>query len=102
MIPQDVLELVEGSPDLDLPGIPACKHECEGSRFHSPRPMLVRPFAMPDAPGGMMYLCGTCADNVHLLLALLNQGEVPWSVRRYFGNIIRAVATVKSKEGDHV
>lgn len=96
MIPGEVLAHIEGSPALELPGVLTNAHECQGSKFHSPRPMVVHPFP---ALGEMIYLCGTCSDNVRLLLALQAQGEVPWTVKRCFGNLIRAVAA-PHEEGD--
>lgn len=101
MIPGEVLAHIEGSPRTEVPGVLASEHTCQGSKFHSPRPMVVHPVPMPHAPGGMIYLCGTCSDNVRLLLALQEQGPVPWTVQRCFGNLIRAVAAIKTKETDH-
>lgn len=98
MIPGPVLALIATSPGLELPGIAANEHECQGSKFHSPRPMVVHPFPMPQNPEEKIYLCGTCADNARLLLAFASQGEVPWTVKRCFGNLIRAVATAMNKE----
>lgn len=100
MIPGEVRALIEISPDLELPGILAHEHECQGSKFHSPRPMVVHSFPMPHTPGEKIYLCGTCADNVRLLLAFESQGTVPWTVKRCFGNLIRAVAAAMKKETD--
>lgn len=93
--------MIEESPHAELPGIPTREHECQGSKFHSPRPMVVHPFPMPHVPGEMIYLCGTCSDNVRLLLALESQGEVPWTVKRCFGNLVRAVVAASKKESDH-
>ena len=100
MIPGEVLAHIERSPLQELPGILADEHTCQGSKFHSPRPMVVHPFSMPHTPEGMIYLCGTCMDNVQLLLAIQAQGEVPWSVQRCFGNLTRSVAATM-KEQDH-
>lgn len=98
MISGEVLAQIEESPRAELPGITTDQHECQGSKFHSPRPMVVHPFPMPHAPGELIYLCGTCSDNVRLLLALQEQGEVPWRVKRCFGNLIRAVVANMIKE----
>jgi len=58
--------------------------------------MTVHPFRMrsSDNDDEIVYLCGTCADNVNVLLALLNghDGDVPWPVKRCFGNLVRNVA----------
>lgn len=98
MTPGEVLAHIEGSPHLELPGVVAGEHECQGSKFHSPRPMVVHPFPMPHTPGEKIYLCGTCSDNVRLLSAIQAQGEVPWKVKRCFGNLVRAVVAAMIKE----
>jgi hypothetical protein len=84
-----------------LPG--SDEHPCEGAKHHSPRPLftestwLVRKSWFADttllhAPDA--WLCGTCRDNLTLLLILLyaSDGKVDWPVRREFGNEIRALA----------
>lgn len=91
MIPGQVLDLIDQTPSIELPGEPTREHECQGAKFHSPRPMLVHPFKVDQRT---VYLCGTCADNVQVLLALLtaHEGDVPWVVKRCFGNLVRSVA----------
>lgn len=80
--------------------------ECEGARYHSPRPLMVNSIRLtsaswfPTAPRPVWldaptaWLCGTCEANISLLLQMLyaSQGEVSWSVRREFGNALRALA----------
>jgi hypothetical protein len=63
---------------------------CEGARFHSPQPLLLHKVKMPKRTA---HLCGTCADNLVVLQALLdaNDGDLAWPVRRDFGNQIRAL-----------
>lgn len=100
MIPGELLTHIENAPQGELPGTLASEHECQGSKFHSPRPMVLHPLPVPHSPGEMIYLCGTCRDNVRLLLELQKQGEVPWPVKRCFGNLVRYVAD-KMKEYDH-
>lgn len=88
-----------------LPGVD--DRECEGAAFHSPRPLFVRPtrlvleawwdadhphpsWAMaPDA-----WLCGTCRDNLAILLQMLHatDGALDWEIRREYGNLLRALA----------
>lgn len=96
MIPGLVLTYVKGTPDIELSGLTTEERECQGAKFHSPRPMIVHPFTWRRADGEdeIVYLCGTCTDNVQVLLALLKgrQGFVPWSVKRCFGNLVRSVA----------
>lgn len=96
VIPDEVLDLIEETPSIALPGIVTSEHECIGTKFHSPRPMTVRPFTLPRRGGRseIVYLCGTCTDNVQVLLALLKQrgGDVSWPVKRCFGSTVRGVA----------
>lgn len=91
MITREVLQLIQDAPRLALPGIPAHDHDCQGSKFHSPRPMIVHRLEMPHKPGEPLYLCGTCLDNVRLLTALEHATPIPWTARRCFGNTIRAL-----------
>jgi len=73
----------------------AREDECEGARFHSPNPLVLRDVPLaPDGVGARARLCATCADNLSVLKGLLRQadGDVAWPVRREFGNLIRALA----------
>jgi hypothetical protein len=98
VITREVLQLIQDTPTAALPGIPATHdHDCQGSKFHSPRPMIVHRVEMPQKPGEHIYLCGTCADNYALLTALEHAHPLPWPARRCFGNTIRAI----SQENDH-
>lgn len=78
---------------------------CEGAKFHSPRPLLVQEYVVTQVtlvacagvtPQGEQtaWLCGTCADNVRVALALLaaHGGALPWQALREFGNSVRAIA----------
>ena len=90
-----VIAEAPGAPwvEVDMMGVP-----CEGSKFHSPRPLLVRPYDLagddvPLAECDKVNLCGICEDNLALYLGILAayEGETPCSVRKDFGNIIRAL-----------
>ena len=82
-----------------LPGIFQDGVLCEGSEYHTPNPLLLHRYllsaeqdlAMTPDEGRGVLLCGTCADNVRVMLALLRSadGVLPWKVRREFGNTIR-------------
>lgn len=63
---------------------------CEGARFHSPTPLLLREVRVGKRKA---LLCGACADNFALLKALIKEydGNPPWEVRREFGNQMRAL-----------
>lgn len=75
--------------------------ECEGSKFHNPRPLSAAPIDLAfllELEGlealraqDVVYLCGTCRDNLSIYLAvrLSYDGQTPQAVRRDFGNIIR-------------
>lgn len=75
--------------------------DCEGSKHHSPSPLLIRPYYLStmvaEAVGtsttheeGLVYLCSTCRDNLTVYLSILYayDGATPQAVRRDFGNII--------------
>lgn len=78
--------------DAALPGRTTDQAACEGSKHHSPSPLLVREVQV--APGQQAWLCGTCEGNLSVLQHLLvaHDGALPWPVRRCFGNLIRALA----------
>lgn len=104
VIPGEVLALIGDTPGTELPGTTTDQHTCQGAKFHSPTPMLVRSLQLGDE---IVYLCGTCTDNVQVLASLLRdrQGDVSWPVRRCFGNLARGVAEAvyahSSKEQTH-
>lgn len=74
------------------------EHACEGSRFHSPNPLLVHEVDLVPWDGHekrhTAWLCGTCRGNLWVYQKLLYErhGEIPWEVQRSFGNGIRALA----------
>lgn len=78
--------------------------DCEGSRHHSPSPLLIRPYNLTAAMDTVLgqcsptesetvYLCSTCKDNLTVYLSVLYayDGAPPLAVKRDFGNIIRAL-----------
>lgn len=75
---------------------------CEGAKFHSPRPLFTTdvPLALPSWGPGVVgaapraTLCGTCRDNLNVLLQMLGatEGSLDWAIRREFGNDLRALA----------
>ena len=88
--------LDEAGVDVPREGWFSREVECSGARFHSPTPLVVRDvWLSPDGnKGASALLCGTCADNLSVLQDLLvkHDGDLPWPVRREFGNMIRALA----------
>lgn len=102
--PKEIAAAVGASP-YEF-GSLAIGRECAGSRFHSPTPLVLNQIVLNPAwvqtirPGDRYHgdhrtewLCSTCADNVHVYLRLLEstEGNVPWEVRREFGNMIRSL-----------
>jgi hypothetical protein len=65
---------------------------CQGAKFHSPRPLVVRAYETRD--GGVIHLCPVCKDNIDLYdyLIGLYHDELPWPIRREFGNVLREAA----------
>lgn len=104
-VPPNLLRLIAQVGGLNLPGVLAeAPTACEAAKHHSPRPLLVCEYevrrdglrlieAVEDVPG-TVWLCGTCAANVEVALALFasHGGALPWQARREFGNLVRAIA----------
>lgn len=96
--PKMLRDALEANPMVHFDGddyIETFQHTCEGARHHSPQPLLVyRTPLSPDDDLIVAWLCGTCRSNLHVLQHLIevNDGDVPWPVRREFGNILRALA----------
>lgn len=105
MAAEDVRAVLADAPHgslLTMPNAPAslvAANECEGSKFHNPRPMVAHPvnlasiFEPPEHIGqhDVVYLCGTCRDNLQAYLAVRDSydGQTPGATRRWFGNLIR-------------
>lgn len=90
--PRQVEAALEGTDIVSTFSAELSKDQpCEGAKFHSPVPLLVRPRPLPN--GETIFLCGTCGDTLTVFGQLLtqNEGELPWEVRREFGNRIRAI-----------
>lgn len=104
LLPVHTREVVT-SGTFVLPGTDA--EHCEGAEYHSPRPLFVRATPLvradwwPDndraavATAPTAHLCGTCRDNLDLLLQMIHaaDGLLDWRARREFGNKIRALAS---------
>lgn len=74
--------------------------ECEGAKFHSPRPLTTLPIVVGTR---VIQLCGTCRDNLTLFLHLWDANDgLPWNVLREFGNQLRIIAmlVINSREID--
>lgn len=73
--------------------------DCAGAMYHTPRPLvLIQCLLVPldwlgDIGGEKVWLCGTCRENLEVYQALLWEyhGELPWTLKREFGNMIRAL-----------
>lgn len=92
--PQRVREALAETDCSGLSGVPALDRVCTGAKFHSPTPLLLHEVRLGEGPEQTVWLCGTCCDNLSVLRHLLvqNDGDLPWAVRREFGNLIRAIA----------
>lgn len=103
-LPEHTREFLFREGTWHLPGEDTA---CEGAAFHSPRPLFVKDTRLvleewwgenPErefwvwAP--QAWLCGTCRDNLAILLQMLyaTNGELDWAIRREFGNALRAHA----------
>ena len=82
---------------------------CEGSKFHSPTPMVLHPYRLDSAvatsiygiaaeaivrgPGFYIQLCGICSENLteYVKMMYKNDGRPDWEDRRVFGNVIRSL-----------
>lgn len=99
-LPQHTEALLYASGSWRLPG--ADDAECEGSKYHTPTPMFTNAVRLvPEewdssisAFSPVVMLCGTCRDNLAMLQQIYaaRDGDVPWPVRREFGNLIQALA----------
>lgn len=104
MLPPNTSTLLYGGGDWSLPG--ADDQQCEGAKFHSPTPLFVHDVRLvpynwlhelhinPGVAPAAVWLCGTCKDNLAILQQIYKatNGDVPWPVRREFGNELRALA----------
>ncbi len=72
--------------------------KCEGSEFHSPRPLVVRSYPVcpwsPNDGHPTVTLCSVCGEKLTVYQALLadHAGHVPHTLSRDFGNAIRSIA----------
>lgn len=98
-LPANLSNLLVGN-DLPLPGdaVAGNGHQCQGAKYHSPSPLVVHRVSLVDKPvqsrsEHWVFLCGTCRDNLHVFQSILRMkdGDVPWPVRREFGNLVRAL-----------
>lgn len=105
-VPPTILSLIRKVNGLPLPGILAeSPVACEAAKHHSPRPLTVMEYrvhraglepiyTVADSSDDTAWLCGTCADNIRVAIALFaaHEGDLPWQARREFGNLARAIA----------
>lgn len=90
-VPKHVQAALAQTDPSVLSGTLAYDRECAGAKFHSPTPLLLHEV---DLGEDSVWLCGTCCSNLSVLRHLLDthEGDLPWTVRREFGNLIRAIA----------
>lgn len=97
--PKATAAAIQEADLTDLPGTLSMGLSCAGAKFHSPRPLVLHEVPLPG--GGTAYLCAVCRDNLRVLSNLVDfyNGNLPWRVRREFGNKIRSLVTA-SPEGN--
>lgn len=101
-VPPTMLALIHQVGGLQVQGVLADTQECEGSKYHTPSPLVLRPYTLSsfkkiemvptdDDDEKAIWLCGTCVANLNIFLSLMEatEGNMPWEVRREFGNLIR-------------
>jgi hypothetical protein len=99
MVPPIVEELLQRH-DPHRDSVNPDIHPCQGAKFHSPRPLKVHPCKLGN--NHLVYLCGTCLDNLNTYLFLNEaEGTLEWEVLRCFGNSLRSTGMIAlgSKKG---
>lgn len=96
--PRNIAGMLEKHPDLANGRIFSSKYTCQGSKFHSPTPLVVHRVIIKQK---VFFLCGTCQDNAELLVDLIQaeKNSVPWIVLREFGTQIRKLVCERTKNG---
>lgn len=86
----------------DRLGTLATEGSCSGAKFHSPRPLVLHEIILTD--GRRVLLCAVCRDNLRVLKILVDfhEGNLPWRIRREFGNGIRLLAAAYPEGNDDV
>ena len=92
-LPANLASVIEDAPLREGDYFASGDRHCEGAKFHSPSPLMLHDVRL-FKKGPVVLVCGTCRDNLAILTDLMedNDGELPWIVRREFGNLIRALA----------
>lgn len=93
--PENIALMFERLSPYTIDGkLNATAEMCVGAKYHSPTPLVVHevPLNPADPESEVVTLCGSCRDNlaIHQYLLERSDGELPWAVRREFGNLIRA------------
>lgn len=97
--PRAIAEALRDIDPSTLPGRPATDEPCEGAKFHSPTPLILHDVLLSN--GRVVSLCGCCRDNADVLAALIAKfaQDLEWTVRREFGNRLRALLIPKETDG---
>lgn len=96
----NIFEALAQVDRASLPGTPAsAQMACEGAKFHSPSPLLLHEVELPG--GRLVVLCGVCRDNLDVLRSLMIvKPTLPWTIRREFGNRLRALVPTEGTAVD--
>lgn len=67
--------------------------DCEGSRFHSPSPLLVEQVEQVDVGGRSVWLCRNCRSILRVSEHLQEHadGKLDWKVAKEFGTALRVL-----------
>ena len=91
--------LLDALKELDPDRYRQAVMECEGSKHHSPTPLVTTLVLVGEE---QVPLCPTCSFNfrVYYDLMIASNGSLSWKVRREFGNLIRALGD-RARETTH-
>lgn len=96
--PRNIAGVLGKHPEITRPRILTSVHECQGARFHSPKPLEVHRVLIHQRS---VFLCGICRDNLQLLVDLVGAESEPlaWIVLREFGSGIRQLLGKEPTDG---
>ena len=96
--PRNIAGMLDKHPGLTADREFTLRHACQGSKFHSPTPLVVHRVIINQQA---FFLCGTCQDNVELLSDLIGaEGDsISWVVLREFGTQIRNLVRERTDNG---
>lgn len=96
--PRRIAGVLDKHPALTAGRTLTDQYVCAGAQFHSPTPLEVHEITLDER---VIHLCGVCRDNLRLFQEMLRAegGELPWPVRRQFGNQLRLLIDRRKTDG---